>query len=518
MGIRNSFRIRYPDRFSAEKEMDMNRDGIVAFSAGALQVSCVVLAFCMFAQTVEAEMKAGVAKAAITNDKPRVMVNGNVSEGVMDDIFARVLVLDDGAGRLVFVTYDLNCLDVGTAILRRRVRDELGIDPARLILLATHNHSAPIQIVPDNFDYGRYLADTIFGLIQQAIADERGPVSMLLGSGHGDFIRSVGSDKCDTEIQLLKVMYAQKPLALLFTHGTHPQQASEHLIEPGHPGYAIRELEARFPGVHLMYAASGAGNQFPAHVDVAKPADDHMKKKTREEEAAAREARAKAVGHLLAEAVEKSAEGEFRDVTGPLSSTIGRLSLPLAPPISREEALEKAKKFPADTGFVPYPNDYRDTNWVRVLLRYYEKGLVFPKETSEMICSDDTYLISKTDKEFLDKYDYAIDHTFPCEYEEVIVARIGPMPFVAMQGEICAPIVMSIKDAFRGEMPIFVTGYMGEHNLYIPTRQHVMSKAYQGIVIQIQYASPVGWSPDVEDKMIEGVNRMVKGVLDKPAQ
>ena len=30
-------------------------------------------------------------------------------------------------------------------------------------------------------------------------------------------------------------------------------------------------------------------------------------------------------------------------------------------------------------------------------------------------------------------------------------------------------------------------GYMGEHNLIIPTRELVLLKAYQGIVIQIQY-------------------------------
>jgi len=55
---------------------------------------------------------------------------------------------------------------------------------------------------------------------------------------------------------------------------------------------------------------------------------------------------------------------------------------------------------------------------------------------------------------------------------------------------------------------------MGEHNLYIPTRELVRLKAYQGIVIQIQYASPVGWAPEVEDEMVNGVIRMVRSILE----
>jgi hypothetical protein len=135
-----------------------------------------------------------------------------------------------------------------------------------------------------------------------------------------------------------------------------------------------------------------------------------------------------------------------------------------------------------------------------------------------MICTDDTYLIHKEDKEFLEKYDSSIDDDLPCVYEEVIVAKIGEMPFVAMQGEVCAPLGMRIKDAFRRDGPIFVTAYMGEHNLYIPTRELVRLNAYQAQVIQIQYACPVGWSPEVEDEMVHGVNRIVRKVTGQPEE
>ncbi len=62
-------------------------------------------------------------------------------------------------------------------------------------------------------------------------------------------------------------------------------------------------------------------------------------------------------------------------------------------------------------------------------------------------------------------------------------------------------------------MPIMLFAYMGEHNLYIPTREIVRLDAYQSKVIRIQYASPVGWDPSVEDVMVKSVVKTVKKVL-----
>ena len=479
------------------------------FRFAALAV-CIGVAACGTVQAVE--LMAGVAKAVITNDTPRVTVNGPISEGTLKDIHARALVLNDGDSRLVIITYDLNCLDVGTAILRERALDELGLRPEQLILLATHNHNAPIQINPGNFDYGEWLANRMFDLIEEAIANERGPVTVELGSGNGYFITSTGGAPVDYEIQLLKVMDGTDPVAFFFTHGTHPLQAARKKIEPGHPGYAMDEIEARYPGVQAMYSDACGGNQFPLRPKgfeslPRRPRGDAMTESVREQAA-------KALGKELADAVSEIADGRLVDVTGPLSSKMEVLALPLREPISRKEALKLAKDFPGDVGFVTYPNKWRDTNWVRMLLYWYERNLPFPKTTVEMVCTDDTYFVSKVDKRHLKKYDYALHDAFPCVYEEVIVAMIGKMPLVAMQGEVCAPIGARIKDTFRRDMPIMVMSYMGEHNLYIPTREMVRRDTYQAQVIQIQYASPVGWSLDVEDEMVKGVVDLVKSVIE----
>ena len=212
-----------------------------------VRLSVLVTVLGLAGAEAQQPMTAGVAKGVITNDTPRVMVNGRVSEGTKEDIYARVLVLNDGNGRLVFVTYDLNCLDVATPILRQRVRNELGIDPSRLILLATHNHNAPIQINPDNFDFGRRLAERLFGLIEEAIAAERGSVQVEFGHGYGYFITTRGDAPADYEIQLLQVTDQGTPMAMLFSHGTHPAQASRSRSTPATPDMRCRRSRRRSP-------------------------------------------------------------------------------------------------------------------------------------------------------------------------------------------------------------------------------------------------------------------------------
>jgi hypothetical protein len=224
---------------------------------------------------------------------------------------------------------------------------------------------------------------------------------------------------------------------------------------------------------------------------------------------------ARDLGQKLADAVLEIVSGELTDVTGSLTSRKEIISLPLADPMPEEEARQLAKdlNYPEDVGFVHYPHEHRSTNWVRMLLRYYDEGIPFPTETTDMICTFDTYLIHKEDTELLERYAYSIHDRFPTVYNEVIVATIGTMPFVALQGEVAAPILARIKDAFRTEGPIMTFAYMGKHNLYIPTRELVRLDVYQPRTLQIQYASPVGWDPSVEDVKVNETIDLIRTAL-----
>jgi len=436
------------------------------------------------------EMKAGTAKGVITPgpDKALISVMGKPLEGVEHDIFSRVLVLDDGAHRLIIVANDLNCLDVATPILRERLKNEFGTDPAYFVPLATHNHAAPIQIVPGNFDYGRWLAERIFGLIKEAIANEQGPAQVQFGFGSEYCLKCMGNAPIDSEIQVLKVTSGDKVLAVLFNQATHPLQTGSKAIEVGHPGYAVDEVESRLPGVLALYADACGGNQFTSRG--MKASIENVK----------------AFAHQVADRALAISQGPMQDVTGPIASKLEVISLPLAKPIPREDAEKLAASIPKDIGLVPYPDKNRSKNWVRALLKCYQQNIPFPTKSDEWVCTDDAFLVKE----------YETPRAYPCRYEETITAKIGPLVFVAMQGEVCAPIGMRIKDAFRSETPIMVCAYMGEHNLYIPTREIVRLGLYQAQVIQTQYACPVGWAPEVEDDMVTGVTRMITALMQQP--
>ena len=420
-------------------------------------------------QATPNKMKAGTAKVDVTPDRPLICAaDGRKPASVTPyhPIHARCLTLNDGRRRIVFVTYDFNCLDVATPILRERCERELGISPEYLILLATHNHQSPIQIVPENFEYGRWLSEKIYGIIKEAISKEDGPVQLSYGFGHGYFIRVGANAAPDYEIQALKVMKESKPVALLFNHPTHPLYGPPNTYGPSHPGYAMDEVEAIFPGALALYADGCGGNQYTMQPDgVSDPL-----------------AGCKQRGHELAEAAVGVAQGRMRDVTGAIESKMQRVDLPLAAPLTYQQALEVASGHPLDIGFVPFPHRERPYNWMRSLIRHYKEGRPFPTRSSDYVCTDDEFMVPKLDT----------PRKYECRFEEVVAARIGPLQ------------LMFLQEVLRQRGPVMLFGYFAEHNLYIPTREIVRVDGYQAQVIQTQYASPVTWSPEVEDEMVKG--------------
>lgn len=429
-------------------------------------------------------MNVGTARVDVTPDKPRVCASGDKPDPPVAyaRLISRCMTLYDGRRRMAIVNYPFNCLDVATPILRERCESELGIGPEFLVLLATHNHQGPIQIVRENFDYGRELAEKIFGAIRQSIRNEQGPATLLFGNGYGYFTRSQMSATPDYEIQLLKAEIGGRTTAMLFNHPTHPQLGPRNMYGESHPGFAMQELEAAIPNSTAIYADACGGNQYTFAADGEDPLSA-----------------CKARGRQLAQAVLKITQGELEEVTGPIESRLKVLDLPLAPPIPYARALEMAKGVPMDVGFKAFPDPVRDTNWIRALVKHYKEDIPFPTKISEYICTDEEFLVKQLDQQ----------RKYPCRFEEVLGARIGKLTFLAIQGEPLAQIGMRIKEVLRQRGPAMVFGYFAEHNLYIPTRENVRLDLYQSQVIREQYTCPVGWSLDVEEEMIRGTLAVV---------
>jgi len=120
-----------------------------------------------------APLKVGAAKVDITPAAADLPKN---YRGILDHIFARAIVIDNGKARAALVSVDIGGMggDTWKAISDRAQR-ELHIPADNFLLTATHTHSVP-------FLRGKAFEDKVFAAIRQAAGAER-PARMAYGTG-----------------------------------------------------------------------------------------------------------------------------------------------------------------------------------------------------------------------------------------------------------------------------------------------------------------------------------------------
>ena len=101
-----------------------------------------------YSQQAARVFRAGAAAVDITPTEFPVISNGmfeqRTASGIVDRLMSRALVLDDGQSRLAIVVVD-------SLMINRELLDEVkevaaratGIPPERMLISATHTHSAP---------------------------------------------------------------------------------------------------------------------------------------------------------------------------------------------------------------------------------------------------------------------------------------------------------------------------------------------------------------------------------------
>jgi len=234
----------------------------------------------------ETKFKAGVAVANIT---PPVGVDmtgfgGRLSGaiGIHDDIFAKVLVLDDSSHQLAIVTSDLLSLDFD---LVKRIRDlietNIGIPPDNVMLNSSHTHSGPATITLRGLgkrdeDYVDVLVKKIAGATQEAY---NGRMDAKLGFGRtqvqvgvnrrqkrddGNMALGVNPDgPVAPYVDVVRVDNAEgNTIAIFFSHAAHPVVlgGSNLLISADYPGYAMRLVEQVESGSVAMFGQGCCGN------------------------------------------------------------------------------------------------------------------------------------------------------------------------------------------------------------------------------------------------------------------
>ena len=243
---------------------------------GRVFTAVLIIALAGRGEIAAAPLVAGVGVENITVSAP--------TQPVHDPLFAKVLVVDDGATRAVVVCLDLICVsDSLTAAVRRQLHGELNIAESRVLINASHNHHTLGQVTGD-------LVARIVRAARRA-TESLCPVTIRVGTGREDRItinrrlrmkdgkhwtirRATPSPKDETmaglgpldpEIGLLRLDRMDgKPLALLFNFACHVYGGVPGgAVTADLPGFASRVIEEAWPGATAMFVQGAAGDVTP---------------------------------------------------------------------------------------------------------------------------------------------------------------------------------------------------------------------------------------------------------------
>lgn len=237
-------------------------------------------------------MMAGAATVNITPPLP-VPMSGYAnrdqpSKGVHDDIFARAFVFDDGKTKTCIIQADLIGFSFEFADeIAREIEKKTGIPKQNTLLVAVHNHGAPVtrtygEAITDNLS--AYLTDLKKKLIEVSTEAHTKRVPALIGTGkgkctmninrrgrHGDGGIWLGRNPdglCDHDVDVLKIdNLAGETIGLMVNWPCHATVGGQenYQITGDWPGAAARYVEQNYKAVPIGITAGASGDINPIY-------------------------------------------------------------------------------------------------------------------------------------------------------------------------------------------------------------------------------------------------------------
>ena len=243
-------------------------------------------------KAAEAGWKAGTGRVTITPKVPMWMAGygsrNKPSEGVVHDLWAKAIVLEDPAGqRAILVTLDVCGIGRELSI---RVRDALksrhGLDRDRIVLACSHTHSGPVvgsnlltmykidAIQQKRIDeYAEFLIDSIITASGQAI-NRLEESQLAWGTGRCDFAvnrraneelqvpelrrRLALQGPVDHDVPVLRVTGANGLLlAVVCGYACHCTVLDSYKFCGDYAGFAQFDLQGWFRNFHHCYIRNG---------------------------------------------------------------------------------------------------------------------------------------------------------------------------------------------------------------------------------------------------------------------
>jgi hypothetical protein len=218
-------------------------------------------------------LRVGAAKLDVT---PAVDGASGQFAGILDPLLVRAIVIESQGRRAALVTVDAGAIGQPTwDYVSRRAADELAIPTTRLMLTATHTHSAP-------FVRDRAFEDSIVDAIARAAAALQ-PARMAFGTGlsHINVNRNIvergtgrwweGPNYQGVSDKTVAVMAfetpAGQPIAIYYNYGVHAVVTGNlDMVSADIPGATSNYVEESLgPDVVAVWSTGASGDQNPIY-------------------------------------------------------------------------------------------------------------------------------------------------------------------------------------------------------------------------------------------------------------
>jgi hypothetical protein len=246
------------------------------FSPLILVVLLSVLPAARAKEAPPAKLRAGAATSNITPDLGSGIVGGFVpfpAAHVHDELHARCLVLDDGKTMLALVVCDLLGMHRSVSVeARRLIQEATGIPPERVMISATHTHSAASALGEKRYtseqpldDYQRFVARRIADGVRRAINLLR-PAEIAFGTAEAP--EHVFNRRWFMRDGTAPV----NPFGKIDKVKMNPPGGSPNLVEPAGPTdptisfIALREPGGRLISVYSAYSLHYVGGVGNGHI------------------------------------------------------------------------------------------------------------------------------------------------------------------------------------------------------------------------------------------------------------
>ena len=236
------------------------------------------------------QLKAGAGKASITPTAdvfPYVAQGERDFVGVHDDVFARALVLDDGAHRVAIVALEVTAVP-DPKQMTTSVAEIVGAPSTNVLVVATHTHEVPLfsyhggtpsptqQREIERVRQGALEAsrEAVSHLRPARVSFARGEAWVNVNNGEQAGLKAAFDPKgpSDKTLDVLRVVsQSGDPIAILMNYATHAEvmfrsvtRDNGYEVSGDIPGAVSRMLEGQpYAAPVVLYSSGAEGDQLP---------------------------------------------------------------------------------------------------------------------------------------------------------------------------------------------------------------------------------------------------------------